>query len=446
MKTYHRFGFVTKRLLPILLRYQFQRRNPSSAAFLKTCVDFRTTLHDLGPTYIKLGQLLSARPDLVGMELATELRKLLDQIPIIPFDEIEDVLQRTWNNNPKKIFRKIEHTPLATASIAQVHKATMHNGHIVAIKVQRPGIRAVITHDLVIFKQLTFLLDKILPIKGIQFSYIYQEFASWIQNELDFQTEGRRAERFAQNAKDLPGIRVPSIFWDYSSSTVLVMDYLEGYTVNNILSEMKRQKVTSIYDVKLDFAIDPDTLIHRLITAIAQQLLTDKYFHGDLHPANIIIQKNNTVAFVDFGIIGTLNNEEQTQILLALIAIVQGDPQAMVKIISSLIADPLTQKDMTKLHQTFADELHKLHEDENGSISLNHIVTVMLGLTQQYSFKWSSGFLLAIKSIGQIDTLCQLIGLHSSLVELLQPHMEKAIAASFSTTFSQETLYKSLLD
>lgn len=441
-----RFGFIAQKLIPLFLRYQLHHKDQKSPAFQSVCVDIRKAFQDLGPTYIKLGQLLSARPDSISVPLATELRNLLDSEPIISYEHIENELQKAWGKDMKTIVRKIEHTPIATASIAQVHKATLHNGHIVAIKIQRPGISESIKKDLIIFKKITWLLDKTVRIKGIKFSYIYQEFAEWITTELDFQVEGRRADKFRENMHHLDTVTIPTIFWEHSTDKVLMMSYVDGMTINDLLHEMQRQKVKSIYDVRLPFSFDGDTLINNLIDAVAQQLFVDKYFHGDLHPANVLVQKRNRIGFVDFGIIGTLNAEEHTHILLALLAVVEGDPQALVKIITSLIAEPLTQKDLAELHQTFADELHRLHEDETGKISINHFVTVMLGMSQKYSFLWSSGFLLAIKSIGQIDTLCQLVGLKSSLVEILRPHVDKAVSTSLKSALSKEQLFKSLLD
>lgn len=446
MKKQNRFIFTLQKLGPVFLRYQLHHKDQDSEAFKNTCVAIRETFQELGPTYIKLGQLLSARPDIVGVTLATELRNLLDSEPIIPFEQIEQLLEQTWGKEIKTIVRKVEHTPLATASIAQVHKATMHNGHVVAIKIQRPGIAESIKKDLAIFKRITWVLDKTIAIKGLKFSYIYQEFAEWITTELDFQVEGRRADKFRENMKDLSTVTIPTIFWEHSTERILVMSYVDGLTINDMLHEMQQQKVKSMYDVHLPFAFDPDLMIHHLIEAVAQQLFVDKYFHGDLHPANVFLQKKNTIGFVDFGIVGTLNSEEHTHILLALLAVVEGDPQAMVKIISSLIAEPLKQQDIAELHQIFADELHRLHEDENGKISLNHFVTVLLGMSQKYSFMWSSGFLLAVKSIGQIDTLCQLVGLKTSLVEILRPHVNKAVTASLKSALSKEEIFKSLLD
>lgn len=443
---HNRFFFIAKTLIPVFISYQLHRQNQDTETFKKTCVDIREAFQTLGPTYIKLGQLLSARPDFVGVPLATELRNLLDNEPVIPFEKIEQELTKAWGKEIKHIIKHIDTTPIATASIAQVHKATLHNDHIVAIKVRRPGIEDIINADLVIFKRITALLDSLFPIKGIKFSYIYKEFSEWIHNELDFQVEGRRADKFYETMANVPGVVIPKIFWNHSTDSVLVMSYLDGITANRTVATMDEQQVKTIYDVKLDFPINPDILIDHLIGAVAKQAFIDKYFHGDLHPANIILQRGNKIAFVDFGIVGTLNSEEQTQALLIMLALVDGDPQALVKIVTSLIADPLSQQDIALLHQTFADELHRLHEDENGKISLNHFVTVLMEMSQKYTFMWSSGFLLAVKTIGQVDTLCQLIGLKSSLVSLMRPHIEKAVAANLKSSLTQETIYKSLFD
>lgn len=446
MKNLKRFNKIFGTLFPPFFHYAFVKNKPESKKYKATLFSIRTAFQTLGPTYIKFGQMLSARPDLVGIHLADELRNLLDHEPIIPFEDIEKTLVDELKQPVKKIFRKIEHTPIATASIGQVHKATLHSNHVIALKVRRPGIEAVIKSDLPVLKTISILMDAFLPLKGLKFRYVVDQFSEWITNEMDFQIEGHRADKFRENMKSIEGVHIPKIYWEHTTTKILAMEYIEGHTLNELLNLMEKQKVKTLYDLKIDFKIDPDALIERMIGAVAKQSLVDRFFHGDLHPANIIIQKSNVITFVDFGIVGSLNEEEHTQILLCMLSLVESDPETLVKVITSLITDPISPQEVGKLHQEFSDELHKMHEDIGGKVTVNHFLTALLPLSTKYHVQWSSGFLLAVKTIGQIDSVAGQIGLRKPLVELMKPEVEKALTTSLSTNFTKETLYKGLLD
>lgn len=446
MKSIKRFIHICKALFPPLFQYLLSQKKPNSEAYKKSMLGLRIALQQLGPTFVKFGQLLSARPDLIGYNLSNEFRNLLDNEPIIPYETIIHIIDAETKKDSKKIFRKIEHTPLATASIGQVHKAVLHNGKTVAVKVQRPGIQTIINNDLPILKRISKLLDTIISLKGLKFFYIYQQFEDWILHELDFQVEARRASKFQENMQVMDGVHIPAIYWDYATERMLVMEYVEGYTLNEILNLMEQQKVKTLYDLKIDMKINPDELIHNMIAAVAKQALVDGFFHGDLHPANIIIQKHNEITLIDFGIVGTLNQEEKMQILLCMLALVEADPNSLVKVFTSLIADPLSPQQLAELHQELADELHKLHEDAGGKITLNHVLSTIIPMSAKYHMMWSAGFMLAFKSIGQIDSVAQRIGLRTSLVDLMKPEVEKAVTMSFASDFTKETAYKEIMD
>lgn len=274
---------------------------------------------------------------------------------------------------------------------------------------------------------------------------MYQEFADWITNELDFQVEGRRADKFRDNMKSVDGIVIPEICWKHTTKHLLVMEFLEGVTLNNLLNQMKEQGVTSLYELKTKESIDPNLLIKRTIAAVAKQALSDRYFHGDLHPANIIIQRHNIVAFIDFGIIGTLDNQEYMELVFTMLALVENDPESLLKAILSLITQPLSKEQTASIQELLSLELHKLHEDTGGKVSLNHFITAMLSVAQQYDMLWTPGVLLAIKTIGQIDFVAGQIGIREPLVDLMKPEVEKYILKAVSTTVSKEELFSSML-
>lgn len=446
MNTFKRFFSIASLLIPPFTIYFLTKSNPSSKRFQKTIVTIREHFQLLGTTFIKLGQMLSSRPDIVGPELSAELRNLLDHEQPIPFAQVQKILSEELHANGDAVFEQIDETPIATASIAQVHKARLTKRKIVAVKVQRPGITEVIHSDLPVLKMVASLLDVLAIGKQIKFSYIYQQFEDWITNELDFQVEGRRADKFRENMKSVEGIVIPEVYWKYTTKKILVMQFLDGPTLNQLLDDMKKQQVTSLYDLKITPKINPDTLIHHTIAAVAKQALSDRYFHGDLHPANLIILKQNKVALVDFGIVGTLDNQEYMELVFTMLALVENDPESLLKAILSLITQQLTKEQTGDIQEVLSLELHKLHEDTGGQISLNHFITTMMSVAQKYDMLWTPGVLLALKTIGQIDFVAGQIGLREPLVDLMKPEVEKYILKALSSTMSKEELFKEMLN
>lgn len=446
MHSLKRFLYISYLLIPSSIGLVLHKNHPQSPAYQKAAETFRKKLQQLGSTFIKFGQMMSARPDIIGQELSSELRNLLDHEESVSFAVIKEIIREELKQPAGEIFKEIEEAPLATASIGQVHKATLHNGKKVAVKIQRPNIEKIIKKDLAVFKLLAPLLNAIFGGHGIKFDYLYKEFTDWILNELDFQVEGRRADKFRENMESIEGITIPFVYWKQTTAKILTMEFLEGRTLNDILDEMKQKGVTSLYDLKTKEKLNPDLLIHRTIAAIAKQAFMDRYFHGDLHPANIIVQSHNRVAFVDFGIIGTLDNEEYTELIFTMLALVENDPEALLKAVMTLVNEPLSQVQMGSLKEDLSLELHKLHEDSNGKISLNHFILVALSIAQRYNMVWSPGVLLAVKTIGQIDFVAGQIGLKEPLVELMKPEVEKYVTKALSSNISKEVLYQGMLD
>lgn len=441
-----RFGTICRTLVPPLLAYARTRRNPESPQARRARIELRLALQHLGTTFIKLGQLLSARPDLIGLELADELRNLLDHEPALTFTSIQQIIETETKQPITALFKTIDTVPLGTASIAQVHRAVLQSGREVALKVQRPHVEATIKRDLPVLKQVCRLLDITFPLRSLQFSYLYSEFVDWVTNELDFRVEGRRADRLRDNMSEVDGVTIPEVYWEYTTKALLTMSYIEGMTVNQLLDTMHHQQVTTLYDAELPYPIDPDLLVGRTIAAVAKQALVDRYFHGDLHPANIIVQRHSRVAFVDFGVIGSINAEEHAQIMLTMMAIVQNDPEALVKVCKSLAITPLSHADVAHVHQLLADELHKLQEDGGGRVSLSHFMSVIFAISQEYQLMFTQGFIIAMKTIAQIDSVASQIGLRSSLVALMKPEVEKCLALSLSHELSEDNISGTILN
>lgn len=261
----------------------------------------RQALQELGPTFIKLGQIASSRRDLVPPMIAFELEKLLDHVTPVPFEQIREIVQFELDGPLEEFFSEFSEEPLATASIGQVHVARLHSGETVAVKVQRPDIRPTMETDLAILSDLAkFLEEKADWARTYRLRDMFVEFSRSLHNELDYRVEGRNSERIAKQFENEPTVVIPKVYWDFSTDKVLTMDKIEGIKANDLdkLDE-------GGYDRKL--------VARRIFDSMLHQILDDGFFHGDPHPGNIFILPDNVVSFLDFGMVGKLDNKLKEQ-------------------------------------------------------------------------------------------------------------------------------------
>jgi ubiquinone biosynthesis protein len=271
------------------------------------------SFEQLGPTFVKLGQLLATRPDLVPPEFSEELKKLHDQVKPISFQEIESILQDHFGSSLDEFFLEFNPTPLAAASIAQVHKAVLKSGVVVVIKVQRPGIEKTIHEDLEILKTLAELAARYLPELRIYNPVaIVNEFRRSMENETNFVIEANNIRRFAKNFAGDPFIKIPEVYSEYTGRRVLVMEALDGLPLSQSGSLLQE-------------GMDPDLIIKRGLKAYMKMIYTDGFFHGDLHAGNVLLMRDGSLGLVDFGIVGRLNRRTQSAIANMFLSLAEED-------------------------------------------------------------------------------------------------------------------------
>ncbi len=276
--TRYGFGFVMKDL-GLLERLSIPKRlfiDRKKEIHTKTLGErIRMFLEELGPTFVKVGQISSTRSDIFPAEVIQELEKLQDHVPPFGFEEVQQVIEKELDVTLGRVFDHFDETPLAAASIGQVHYAILKTGEKVAVKIQRPNIRNVIETDLEILQDLATLAEHRLEWAAkYRIVAIVDEFAKTLREELDYANEGRNSEKIAKQFKNDPHIRVPDVHWQYSTSKVLTMEYIEGMKLNEVI---KRDQ--NGYNRK--------NLAERIAKATFQQVLIEGFFHGDPHPGNI---------------------------------------------------------------------------------------------------------------------------------------------------------------
>ena len=303
-------------------------------------------LEKMGPTFIKFGQLLSSRPDLLPEPYLKALARLQDKVKPFPYEHVEEIIASELGIRMSKAFSFFEQKHLAAASLGQVHRAALRDGRPVVVKVQRPEIRKQIAEDFEVLEEIAAFFDEHTDIgRRYRFGKILAEFKSSILQELDYQREASNLTTLANNLKEFPHILVPLPVLDYSSRSVLTMDYVSG------------TKITALSPIaQLD--INGDVLAEELFKAYLKQVLIDGFFHADPHPGNIFLTDDGRVALLDLGMTGRVSSNMQENLLRLLLAISEGNGDEAVKIVLRIseTADEFDEAEFTKKTTEFVSE------------------------------------------------------------------------------------------
>lgn len=271
----------------------------------------RMGFEQLGPTFVKLGQLLATRPDLIPEDFILEFKKLHDQVAPVPFEEIKPILQNQYGEDYNQIFRYVEETPLASASIAQVHRATLADGSQVVLKIQRPGIVHIINDDLNVLYTIAALLEKYVPeSKLFSPQTIVDEFFKTLELETNFVVEANNIRRFSANFANHPEVKIPHVHIDLTGPQVLVMEALQGTP----LSQVEKLKLTDA---------EGEIITKTGLRTFFKMVFKDRFFHGDIHAGNLFILPNQQIGLIDFGVVGRLSEKVRDVIADIFVALAQ---------------------------------------------------------------------------------------------------------------------------
>jgi ubiquinone biosynthesis protein len=299
-------------------------------------------LEELGPTFIKLGQILSTRPDLIPLEYVRELSKLQDRVPPFPYEEVREIIKEETGRLPDEIFRHFDETPLAAASIGQVHRARLADGEEVVVKVQRPGIRKTVEVDLEIMLHLAGLMERhVEELEVHRPTRLVNEFARSLEKEINYTAEASHVERFARQFLDDETLYVPKVFREMTTERVLILEYIEG---------IKASRVDHLgqagYDLK--------EITRRGADLIMKQVFVHGFFHADPHPGNIFVLPNNVICYLDFGMMGRIGRRDREDFSDLIIYVAQRDER---KITDALLNLTLSDReaDRSELERDLAE-------------------------------------------------------------------------------------------
>ncbi|MDO9250278.1 AarF/ABC1/UbiB kinase family protein [Hydrogenophaga sp.] len=322
--------------------------NAAELARLEPPVQLRLTLEELGPTFVKLGQILAGRADLFGPDYIAEFEKLHSQVPAVPLETLRPQLREDLGGEPEAVFARFDTEPLAAASIAQVHRARLHDGTEVIVKIRRPGITDTIEADLRLLGRLAAIAEAEIPaLKPYRPQQLVRELARSLKRELDLASECRNAERIAANLVSLPWIVVPKVHWMHTKERVNVQDFVGGIAGNQ-LDQLDAQ------------GLDRSLLAKRGAQAVLKQIVEDGLFHADPHPGNVFYLEGNRIAFIDFGMVGRLSVRRREELLNLLLGLVERNPQTVADVLLDWTGDEhgVNLSLLETEIETFVDQYH----------------------------------------------------------------------------------------
>ncbi|HVI74543.1 MAG TPA: lipopolysaccharide core heptose(II) kinase RfaY [Anaeromyxobacteraceae bacterium] len=396
----------------------------------RTAQRFRQLLIDLGPTFIKLGQLLSTRPDILPSHWVDELSQLQDAVPPFPIAEVRAEIERGLGRPLERCFSELEETPVASASIAQVHRARTHEGERVAVKVRRPRIRQRIDSDLSLLYQLARLVEAVVEETGVYTpTGIVEEFERAIHEELDFENEAQNARAMAAASRDRPFLVIPRVFDDLSSDAVLTLEYVEGVKVS---------------EVTADAGYELEQVARNIIEAAFRQLFEDGLFHGDPHPGNLLVLPGNRIALLDFGLVGRVTRRMQEALVTLIMATALRDPETVARVLNRIgVAEehtPITAF-RADIQAIFDRYLGLKLEDIHTSTLLRDL----LDLAVKHRIRVPKEWALLSKASVTLEGIIRGLYPRLDILEMGLPYAKELLLSRFNPSDASGAMMKSLL-
>ncbi len=368
------------------------RKRRQKIDILSRAARVRMTLEELGPAFIKLGQIMSTRPDLLSVELIQELPRLQDDVPPFPFTEVRKIVEKEFGKPLDRVFSNFEESPLAAASIGQVHRARTPDGEEVVVKVQRPDIRRTIEVDLEIMMHLAGLIERHVEGWNIQHpTRIVAEFARTIERELDYTLEAANMERFSRQFAGDPVIHVPKIYREVTGSRVLTMEYVEGVKISDAgrLEEM---------------GLDPVIIAERGFDLIMKQIFVHGFFHADPHPGNIFILPGNVICYLDFGMMGRVDLGSRENFVDLVMSVVRRNEKKAVDALLALTI-PEKEPDRRLLERDVSEFIDQYYYLPLGELEIGKLIHQLIKMAALHGISIPPDLFLMVKALATFEGL-----------------------------------------
>jgi len=379
-----------------------------TARRIEQAVWIRNTLLELGPTFIKVGQLFSTRADLFPSEYVNELVKLQDKVPAFSYEQTKTIIEQELGKTIPELFQNFEPIPIAAASLGQVHKATLHSGEIVAVKVQRPGLKKLFEIDLAILKGITRYFQSHPELgKGRDWLGIYDECCRILWEEIEYLNEGRNADTFRRNFRAQDWVKVPRVYWRYTSPRVLTLEYVPGIKISH-------------YEALEAAGLDRKVLARQGAEAYLRQLLNHGFFHADPHPGNLAVSPEGALIFYDFGMMGQIRTDVRSQLMKTLFGIAQKDANQVVASLVDLGAIAPTD-DMGPVRRSIQYMLDHFMDQPFENQSVSAISDDLYEIAYDQPFRFPATFTFVMRAFSTLEGVGKGLDPEFSFMEVAKP-------------------------
>ncbi len=390
----------------------FSKLSPAGKPPSDLPVRLRKAMEELGGAYLKLGQFLALRPDLLPSKYCDEFRKLLDKVPQMPFAKVEKAIESSLKSPPKVFFSHIDANPIGSASVAQVHRAKLKNGKSVVVKVQRPEAKEQFSADINIMYYLARKIEKRFNDRAVMPVTIVKEFERYTAQELNFVSEAQYIDKFHQFFKDSGKVTVPEVHWATTTPQLLTMDYLEGKKLTEVIGHAPPGERKQLAKTIADAAFD--------------QVLKLGMFHADMHPGNILVMPGGKIGLLDFGIVGRLDEQLVRQTVMLYAALVEKDSAAITSILLKAgVAE--TGADIEDFKRDVETIVNGWYGTEIGRVRVTQMMQKLFESAVEHGINMPVGFILLGKALVTVEGTCLSLDPEFNFVQYSQPKVIKLI-------------------
>lgn len=432
----HGFGFTIKELgLSELLSFpkRFFPEGTKGSFNKSTGERIRLFLEELGPTFVKIGQVASTRYDVLPADIISELENLQDQAPPFSYETVQKIIEDELGHPIADLFKEFNEDPLAAASIGQVHYAVLKTGEPVAIKIQRPNMKGTIETDLEILQDLALLAEQRLDWAAhYQIRDIVDELAKSLLEELDYSIEGRNSEKIANQFKNDPGIVIPKVYWEYTTKKVLTMEYVEGIKLN----EAEKLK---------EAGNNPKELAKNVVNSILKQILVEGYFHGDPHPGNVLALPGDNIVFLDFGMVGRLSSEMKNNLATLVIALMRKKTDDVVKSIMQMGIVP-ENIDVMSLRADVDRLYEKYYDVALSTTSLAQVIGDLFAVAYRHHIRIPSDLTLLGKTLLTMEGMVVKLDPEISILKVAEPFGKRLLMERYDPKNVAGSVWDQLLE
>jgi len=436
--TRHGFGYLVERAnLPARLPFfrQFKKRKefvPEESP-RQMAAHLRAALEELGPTFVKFGQIISNRPDLLPQAFLEELRKLQDRVEPFDYSSAHKIVEQELKRPIKEIFKQFEEKPLASGSIAQIHPALLADGTPVVVKIKRPGIEKVVGTDILVLGKLAQLAERhIAELRPFRPKMIVDEFENAILREMDFLGEASYTERFREDFSKWKDVFTPRVFWDYTTSNILTMERISGVKISE-------------FQALEELGVDKKALARRLFSAFLHQYFSTGFFHADPHPGNLFVLEGGKLGIVDFGMVGHLRFEMRAALSRAFLALAQTDAEGLAEVYTDLGAFA-PGGDISRLRSELLQLMDKYYGMPIGRVDMREIFFESLNIARRHKLRLPRELVLLGRSFTTILSLARSLDPELDAADVARPYARKLMFEKISPSYIAESLESSLAE